>query len=94
MFSTAEEVPVRLHDGLVLDFATAGMLLKHRSTSWVDNSCKFLQKKGWICIAKSVLVLCCCFVYAREGFSLTGAWKSAASFYPVFLDFCITLIFW
>lgn len=35
---------------------------------WVENSCKFLQKKRCICIAKSVLVLCCCSIYARGVF--------------------------
>lgn len=40
--------------------------------------------------ACSVLLLHLC----KRGFSLTDACKSAASFYPVFLDFCIMLIFW
>lgn len=31
MFSTAEEIPISLHDGLILDFATIGMMLKRDS---------------------------------------------------------------
>lgn len=58
---------------------------------WVDNFWKFLQQKRCIGVAKWVLVLCCCSVYARGLFSLTGAWKSAASFDPFLSDFCITL---
>lgn len=58
---------------------------------WVDNFWKFLQQKRCIGVAKWVLVLCCCSVYARGVFSLTGAWKSAASFDPFLSDFCIML---
>lgn len=37
---------------------------------WVDNSWKFLQQKTCIGVAKWVLVLCCCSIYARGVFSL------------------------
>lgn len=31
VFSTTEEIPISLHDGLRLDFATTGMMLEHAS---------------------------------------------------------------
>lgn len=39
--------------------------------------------------ACSVLLLHLC----KRGFDLTGAWKAAASLFPVFLEFCIMLLF-
>lgn len=58
---------------------------------WVDNFWKFLQQKRCIGVAKlgacSVQLLSLC----KRVFSLTGAWKSVASFDPFLSDFCIML---
>lgn len=95
MFSTAEEIPISLHDGFILDFATIGMMLKRDSMMLGGEFLQipteekmYLYSQVYAC---SVLLLHLC---KRGFFSLTDTWKSAASFYPVFLDFCIMLIFW
>lgn len=91
----AFSVPFSPHRGFGLDFATTAMMLKDNSVwCWVENSCKFLQERRRICIAKPVLASCCCSIYATGNFFSFNRCVEVSSFFFFLLypGFCLILV--